>query len=235
MGNLYRMEADGANIHQIGKSTLFEGHGSLLPDGRVIYDRWEYVDRNFGDAQGLWTANPDGTNHAVYYGNNTPAGGVVLDPARHPRHRAGPLHLRLLPRPALGRAGDPRPAARPGRPGPGPAHLAGRARSTWSATPALPMAGSTASPPSAPKYEDPYPLSDKYFLCSRMTGQGEQMGIYLVDVFGNEILLHAEGAGCLRPDAARPAPAPAGHSLAPRLSTTRTATSMCRTSITART
>ena len=41
MGNLYRMEADGANIHQIGKSTLMEGHGSLLPDGRVIYYRWE--------------------------------------------------------------------------------------------------------------------------------------------------------------------------------------------------
>ena len=33
MGNLYRMEADGANIHQIGHSTLHEGHGSLLPDG----------------------------------------------------------------------------------------------------------------------------------------------------------------------------------------------------------
>src|SRR5664279_5546501 len=69
MGNLYRMEADGANIHQIGKSTLMEGHGSLLPDGRVIYYRWEYVDRNFGNAQGLWTAYPDGTSHTVYYGN----------------------------------------------------------------------------------------------------------------------------------------------------------------------
>jgi hypothetical protein len=84
MGNLYRMEADGANIHQIGKSTLMEGHGSLLPDGRVIYYRWEYIDRNFGNAQGLWTANPDGTSHAVYYGNNTPAGGVALFPRAIP-------------------------------------------------------------------------------------------------------------------------------------------------------
>ena len=32
-----------------------------------------------------------------------------------------------------------------------------------------------------------------------MTGKGEQMGIYLIDVFGNEILLHAEGAGCFDP------------------------------------
>jgi len=65
MCNLFVMDADGANIQQIGHSTLHEGHASLLPDGRVIYDRWEYVDRNFGDAQGVWSVNPDGTNHAV--------------------------------------------------------------------------------------------------------------------------------------------------------------------------
>ncbi|MDR2849640.1 MAG: hypothetical protein LBW77_03745 [Verrucomicrobiota bacterium] len=79
MCNLYRMEADGANIHQLGKSTLFEGHASLLPDGRILYDRWEYVDRNFGDAQGLWVCNPDGTGHALYWGNNTTSPGSVID------------------------------------------------------------------------------------------------------------------------------------------------------------
>ena len=79
MGNLFVMEGDGANIRQIGHSTLHEGHPALLEDGRVVYDRWEYVDRNFGDAQGLWTTNPDGTNHAVYYGNNTNSPGGVLD------------------------------------------------------------------------------------------------------------------------------------------------------------
>ena len=79
MGNLFTMEADGANIQQIGHSTLHEGHASLLPDGRVIYDRWEYVDRNFGNAQGLWTTNTDGTNHAVYYGNSTESPGAKLE------------------------------------------------------------------------------------------------------------------------------------------------------------
>jgi WD40-like Beta Propeller Repeat len=69
MGNLFTMDADGANLQQIGHSTLHEGHSSLLPDGRVLYDRWEYVDRNFGDAQGVWTCNPDGTNHALYWKN----------------------------------------------------------------------------------------------------------------------------------------------------------------------
>lgn len=79
MCNLYRMDSDGSACRQIGVSTLFEGHASLLNDGRVLYDRWEYVDRNFGDAQGLWTVNPDGTKHAVYYGNNTKSPGGVID------------------------------------------------------------------------------------------------------------------------------------------------------------
>jgi hypothetical protein len=59
-----------------------------------------------------------------------------------------------------------------------------------------------------PKYEDPYPLSEKYFLCSRMTGQGEQMGIYLLDVFGNEVLVHVEGPGCFDPMPLAPRPRP---------------------------
>lgn len=79
MGNLFRMNGDGSNITQIGVSTLFEGHSSLLSDGRILYDRWEYVDRNFGDAQGLWTVNPDGTKHSIYYGNNTASPGGVLE------------------------------------------------------------------------------------------------------------------------------------------------------------
>ena len=79
MANLYRMKPDGANITQIGVSTLFEGHASLLSDGRILYDRWEYIDRNFGDAQGLWTVNPDGTKHSVYYGNNTASPGGIID------------------------------------------------------------------------------------------------------------------------------------------------------------
>jgi Tol biopolymer transport system component len=35
MANLYRMEPDGSNIYQISKNLLFDGHGSLMPDGRI--------------------------------------------------------------------------------------------------------------------------------------------------------------------------------------------------------
>ncbi len=208
MANLFRMAADGANIHQIGRSTLFEGHSSLLPDGRVLYDRWEYVDRNFGDAQGLWSCNPDGTNHRIVYGNNTPSPGGVIDARAVPGTSQimavlGSCHDR--PWGALGLL-DPRRA------------VDGRAAvlRTWPATAAtLVRDPGTANNawdtflPVKPKFEDPYPLSDKYFLCSRMTGQGEQMGLYLVDVFGNQTLLHVEGPGCFDPLplAARPRPA----------------------------
>jgi hypothetical protein len=49
------------------------------------------------------------------------------------------------------------------------------------------------------KYEDPWPLSDALFLCARMTGEGEQMGIYLLDLLGHEVLVHAEAPGCFDP------------------------------------
>jgi hypothetical protein len=50
------------------------------------------------------------------------------------------------------------------------------------------------------KYENPFPLSDKYFLVSRMLAAGSrEMGLFLVDVFGNEILLHHEAPGCFEP------------------------------------
>jgi hypothetical protein len=77
--NLFRMTADGRDIRQIGRNTLFEGHPCLLPDGRVLYSRWEYVDKQFGPAQGLWTVNPDGTYHATYYHNNAWWPGAILD------------------------------------------------------------------------------------------------------------------------------------------------------------
>ena len=49
-----------------------------------------------------------------------------------------------------------------------------------------------------------------------MTGQGERMGIYLLDIFGNEILVHVEGPGCFNPQAAGCAGQAPAHPLAHR-------------------
>jgi hypothetical protein len=205
MANLYRMEADGANIHQIGKSTLFEGHGSLMPDGRILYDRWEYVDRNFGDAQALWTVNPDGTSHAVFWGNNTASPGAVIDARIIPgTDRAicvfGSCHdrpwgaLAIIDR-QLGLDG-PEPVVRIW-----PADAVNLIQRTgWEVFDAFTRVKL--------KYQNPYPLDAEHFLCSRMTGQGEQMGIYLLDMKGHEVLVHAEEPGCFDPMPLGPRPRP---------------------------
>ncbi len=202
MGNLFKMEADGANLHQIAHSTLHEGHAALLPDGRILYDRWEYVDRNFGNAQGVWTVNPDGTHPLVWYGNSTDSPGAVLDARPVPGTQAIVATLSSChdrPWGALGlldrrRGVDGKPAV----------------VRTWpaSAIDLVDRGNYDTFRQVRPKYEDPYPLSDKYFLCSRRTGEGERMGLYLLDVFGNEILLHVEGPGCYDPMPLAPRPRP---------------------------
>ena len=202
MANLFRMDPDGANIHQIGHSTLFEGHGTLTPDGRILYDRWEYVDRNFGDAQGIWTCNPDGTNHALFWGNNTRSPGAVLDarilPGAPERFIATFSSCHDRPWGAIAIV-DRRIGLEEKAP----------VLKTWPPQAVnLVMVGNYDTFKRVrPKYEDPYPLSDKYFLCSRQV-RGEQMGIFLIDVFGNEVLLHTEPPGCFDPMPLGPRPRP---------------------------
>lgn len=206
MANLFRMDPDGANIHQIGKSTLFEGHGSLLPDGRILYDRWEYVDRNFGDAQALWTVNPDGTAHTLYWGNNTASPGGVIDARAIPGTESvlcvfGSCHDR--PWGALAWVDRRR-----GMDGNDPViRLWPEDARRFIQESGWQLFDTFMQVPL--KYEDPFPLDDHFFLCARMTGEGERMGIYLLDVFGNETLVHVEGPGCFDPMPLGPSPRPA--------------------------
>jgi len=203
--NLFRMEPDGANIRQITKNTLFDNHADLLPDGRILYARWEYVDRNFGDAHGLWTVNPDGTNQAVFWGNNTAVPGAAFNAHAIPGTQQtlcvfGPHHDRLWGALAI----VDRRRGIDGRPG---------VIRTWpeEAIDRVRIGGGFDCDAFArfqTKYEDPWPLSDKHFLCARMTGAGEQTGIYLIDLFGNEVLLHTESPGCYDPMPLKPRPRP---------------------------
>ncbi|MCQ2390121.1 MAG: DUF4091 domain-containing protein [Kiritimatiellae bacterium] len=206
MGNLYRMEADGANIHQIGKSTLFEGHSAILPDGRILYDRWEYVDRDFGDAQGLWTCNPDGTAHAIYWGNNTTSpGGVVNARPLGDGSKAIAVFASCHDRPwgalgivdrALGvdgRASVVRtwPASFIDR-----VHAEGQ---DFDSTRLLPV-----------KYADPMPIDDAHFLAVRQNGRGRGgMSLVYLDLDGNETELLSECPAIHTPVLLRPRRAPA--------------------------
>ena len=68
--NLYRMNADGSELKPLTYSALNEWCPAVLPDGRIIYHRWEYVDKAAGNAKALWAINPDGTSPAEIYGDN---------------------------------------------------------------------------------------------------------------------------------------------------------------------
>ncbi|MFZ2640080.1 MAG: hypothetical protein WA117_03755, partial [Verrucomicrobiia bacterium] len=65
---LYRMNADGSNIACLSANVLLEDRPAVLPDGRIIYTRWEYTDRASEKFRDLWVMNPDGTGQMVAFG-----------------------------------------------------------------------------------------------------------------------------------------------------------------------
>ena len=69
---LYRCDADGQNVRMLSSNNDHDNTPWMLPDGRVLYMRWEYVDRSQVDYHHLWTMNPDGTQQNIYYGNLHP-------------------------------------------------------------------------------------------------------------------------------------------------------------------
>jgi hypothetical protein len=211
MGNLFTMGPGGEALRQIGHNILFEGHPSLAPDGRILYDRWEYVDRHFGPSFGLWTVNPDGTGHALFYGNNAWSPGAILDARVIPGTEKvvatfGSCHDRpwgaiaVVDRSRGLDGSDPVERI-------WPASARGLLPHERTATGFEHAGGIDGFKTVTPKYEDPYPLSDKYFLASR-TVKGEEMGLALLDVFGNELLLHGEPPGCFDPMPLGPRPRP---------------------------
>ena len=68
---LYRADADGSSIRRISYSEANEWTPSVLPNGLILYTRWDYINRINTFFQSLWTTRPDGTGVAHYYKNNT--------------------------------------------------------------------------------------------------------------------------------------------------------------------
>ncbi|MCL1919481.1 MAG: discoidin domain-containing protein [Kiritimatiellaeota bacterium] len=68
---LYRCDKNGDNITQLSYGIENETTPSVLPDGRILFTRWEYVDRHEMEFHKLWWKRPDGTMISHYYGNDT--------------------------------------------------------------------------------------------------------------------------------------------------------------------
>lgn len=76
---LHTMDADGGDIRCISVSNQNEFDPAVLPDGRILYGRWEYVDKTALYMQSLWTVNPDGSNETAFFANNLARPTAVLD------------------------------------------------------------------------------------------------------------------------------------------------------------
>jgi len=76
---VYRMDRDGKNQKRLSSNYLMDFTPSVLNDGRIIYTRWEYVDRAACPIQSLWAINPDGTALSGFYGNRVLSPGTFMD------------------------------------------------------------------------------------------------------------------------------------------------------------
>lgn len=76
---LARCDRDGSNIYLISQNNEPDYLPSMMPDGRIIYTRWEYTDKPLWRAQKLWTVNPDGTLVHMFWGNQSVWPDVMKD------------------------------------------------------------------------------------------------------------------------------------------------------------
>lgn len=84
VGVVHRMDADGSNVRLLSANYLNDFTPYPLEDGRIIYSRWEYVDRPAIPIQSLWTINPDGTGLSAYFGNRVLSPGTFMEARQIP-------------------------------------------------------------------------------------------------------------------------------------------------------
>jgi hypothetical protein len=77
---LHRCDADGSNIRALSSNNEHDNTPWPLPDGRVLYTRWEYVDRSQVHFHHLWAMNPDGSAQMTWFGNLHP--GITMIDAK---------------------------------------------------------------------------------------------------------------------------------------------------------
>ena len=193
VATLYRLERKSGRIRQLGFDQDHDWCPTVLNNGRVLYQRWEYTDTPHTYTRLLFHMNPDGTEQMEYYGSNSywpnamfyarpvpnhPTKFVAVVGGHHSVPRMGEL---VLFDPAKGRHEADGVVQR------------------------IPGYGKKVEPiiidrlpdPSWPKYLHPWPLSDKYFLVSAKPSPEALWGIYLVDVFDNRVLLKETGNDAL--------------------------------------
>ncbi len=188
VANLFRCNADGSEMELLTNDQEHSWCPVVIPDGRVMYLRWEYTDLPHSNARILFTCNPDGTNQRALYGSNSfwpnsifyarpipgkPAQFVAVLSGHHGLRRQGQLGLFDVTKGT--EEGD-------------------------GAVQLLPGYGKTVDPivrdqlynGTWPMNLHPYPLDDTTFLVARRNQDERNFSIYLIDRFDNELCLLRE-------------------------------------------
>jgi len=194
VATLYRCGADGSAVRPISTNIEHDNTPWMLPDGRVLYMRWEYVDRHQLAFHHLWTVNPDGTGQMVYYGNQHP-GTATMDanpfsvPGKHP----GIVMLDAKPIPGTQKVVASF-SPRHGR----PEHMGVVTVVDPGSGPDNPKAAQGVSP-AGKLFRDPYPFSEDCFLAA------SAQGVVAMDGSGHtEIVCRASAGGGLQCHEPRP-------------------------------
>ena len=87
----------GSFIYPLSFHETNEWDPSVLNDGRILYTRWDYVDRDAVYYQNLWTIRPDGTDAHRLLRQSHVLSNRNLGIPRHPRQRQSRCHCRSAP------------------------------------------------------------------------------------------------------------------------------------------
>ncbi|WP_419195172.1 SUMF1/EgtB/PvdO family nonheme iron enzyme [Novipirellula herctigrandis] len=188
---LYKQNRGTGEIRQLTFEQDSDWNPTALPDGHVMYQRWEYSDLPHSNSRILFQMNPDGTQQMAYYGS----GSYFMPSYFYPRPIPG--HDSQIVGIATGHHGTPRS----GRmividPKLGQREAEGVVREIpgWNKT-VEPEVRDRLADFGWPHILHPFPLSENDFIVAMKPGPDALWGVYLVDIFDNLTLLYQE-EGC---------------------------------------
>ncbi|OGV70383.1 MAG: hypothetical protein A2283_14080 [Lentisphaerae bacterium RIFOXYA12_FULL_48_11] len=211
---LYRMNGDGSGMRMLSRGALSESTPSVMNDGRILYTRWEYVDKGVIAVQSLWAMRPDGTGSCEVYGDDIEdpmvlihgraipgqANMFVSTSTFHHPFAVGPILLLDINQPLNTlkpiRSLTPDTLAS--------SDLVKQQTGAYGEKFAHFKDGKWVADNIGPLFSEPYPLADpeanagagKFFLVNcnpdQPWGHASAYGLWLIDVFGNRVQIYSD-------------------------------------------